>query len=1142
MTRPLTDARSVTTESGSSRSLRPALLDGGVAPSPVGLVARDRELSELERALGQCRVGGSAVVVLRGEPGTGKSALVAAVATRARDFVVVRLRGSRAGSDEPSAAWPAPLRELLERCVAGEGDGGAERAAAALGTLGTLAGVPVLVTLDDAELLPATFLQAIVTAVETEQVAHPTLAVLALSDLPLVENQALSVAPVSLCRLGGLTVDQAGSLLERVLGLRAPAGVVQGIHHAVGGNPQALLSVGTTLADEVLKGWQPLPDPVGLEPSLQRAFGACLEALPAPARHGLAAAASGRIPVRVLEAALGELELDLGCFDPAVERGIVVLRRSRITFAHPLVRAAAYHGAPEAVRVEAHKALSHAFGAAGMTEMSAEHARRSSAPATTVLGLYGQAVRVALDRADLRLAARYQEAMADIVGSDETVLQHLTRAAAWWMSAGDLERASHCLERAAALATPEALRGSLVYWRSRARMAQEVDGRLADELAAAAALQDPDGSDSAALVLGEAAVCLLVAGEPARAEDLARRALDAAARAGGFPGAFAGAVTAAVAVLGRLGPDGGEQLRPATSFLMSQPDALPLSPLFALVVGRALLEQSGAGGAATWAGWLDQTGATTGNVALEPVARLLEAHVALRAGELDDAARLAEAATAGASGHGQRVIAVRALGVLLEAQSLQGRYQPAFVTASRLFADAADGERPLRAAAYRSLAELELQRSRVPSALSWLKAAEYEVTAQNQDGQVVDPRQASWVAALAEVLVHDQRPEAVRQVVDLVDGAARAGAIEPAWSPAARGVVADSLEAAESLFNASLRLARDEPAVRARIEYLYAARLSAEGLAERAARRLHAAATTARDIGALGWATLFELALERLETAAPTRPDLALVAGGDDVAGVAEPIHPAGADRVGATPKRFDPAASWEISMLGAFNVRHEDELISMPTSLAATALKLVALRRRILVEELVEELWPESAPGVGQRRLRNVLWRVRLACGDILVRDDKLLQLAPEAVTDVEVFRRLAVQALDPSTPEEKSAELARFALSLYEGELLPTDRYADWAAATRESLARLQIQLVELRVRQAITEQRVHEALGLLDQLIEADPYDERHYLRVAELHEQTGNRRLAVTALGRAERTLAELGIPPSPEMRRLSERLR
>lgn len=228
--------------------------------------------------------------------------------------------------------------------------------------------------------------------------------------------------------------------------------------------------------------------------------------------------------------------------------------------------------------------------------------------------------------------------------------------------------------------------------------------------------------------------------------------------------------------------------------------------------------------------------------------------------------------------------------------------------------------------------------------------------------------------------------------------------------------------------------------------------------------------------------------------------------------------------------------------MLGAFNVRHEDELISMPTSLAATALKLVALRRRILVEELVEELWPESAPGVGQRRLRNVLWRVRLACGDILVRDDKLLQLAPEAVTDVEVFRRLAVQALDPSTPEEKSAELARFALSLYEGELLPTDRYADWAAATRESLARLQIQLVELRVRQAITEQRVHEALGLLDQLIEADPYDERHYLRVAELHEQTGNRRLAVTALGRAERTLAELGIPPSPEMRRLSERLR
>ena len=55
--------------------------------------------------------------------------------------------------------------------------------------------------------------------------------------------------------------------------------------------------------------------------------------------------------------------------------------------------------------------------------------------------------------------------------------------------------------------------------------------------------------------------------------------------------------------------------------------------------------------------------------------------------------------------------------------------------------------------------------------------------------------------------------------------------------------------------------------------------------------------------------------------------------------------------------------------------------------------------------------------------------------------------------------------------------------------------------------------------------------EALGLLERLIEADPYEEHHYLQAAELQARSGNRRRALSTLNRAERTLSDLGVVPS-----------
>ena len=169
--------------------------------------------------------------------------------------------------------------------------------------------------------------------------------------------------------------------------------------------------------------------------------------------------------------------------------------------------------------------------------------------------------------------------------------------------------------------------------------------------------------------------------------------------------------------------------------------------------------------------------------------------------------------------------------------------------------------------------------------------------------------------------------------------------------------------------------------------------------------------------------------------------------------------------------------------MLGGFSVHRFGRPVSLPLSLAAQGLKIVTINQRIPVDELVELLWPEAGPGVGTRRLRNVLWRVRAASGELLVRDDNFIRLADDAVTDIAQFRRLAEQALDRETEPETAARMARDALVLYRGELLPGDRYADWAAGVREALARGHIQLLDLLLNDALTHQHIQEALALLE-----------------------------------------------------------
>ena len=114
---------------------------------------------------------------------------------------------------------------------------------------------------------------------------------------------------------------------------------------------------------------------------------------------------------------------------------------------------------------------------------------------------------------------------------------------------------------------------------------------------------------------------------------------------------------------------------------------------------------------------------------------------------------------------------------------------------------------------------------------------------------------------------------------------------------------------------------------------------------------------------------------------------------------------------------------------------------------------KLLALapKHRLHREQLMEALWPELDPTAAANNLHQVVHVARRALGaDAVSLHEELLTL--RARVDVDDFEGAAKEARRACSPGAYRA-----ALSLYAGELLPENRYDDWASARREELGRL-------------------------------------------------------------------------------------
>jgi DNA-binding CsgD family transcriptional regulator len=368
------------------------------------------------------------VLVVRGEPGVGKTALLEYAIESAADLRVARVAGVESEMELAFAALqqlcapmlgkleglPDPQRAALGVAFGLNAGAAPDRFLVGLAALSLLSEAaeqqPLLCVIDDAQWLDRASAQALA-FVARRLLAEPVALVFATRE-PGEDFRGLPELPV-----GGLREDDARELLSSVVRGPLDERVRDRIVAETRGNPLALL--------ELPRGVPGVPGPdgvPGLSGRIEDSFRRRLEVLPAATRRLMlvAAAEPAGEPALVWRAA-EQLGIGAEVVAPAADAGLLAIGE-RVTFRHPLVRSAVYRAASPGERRAAHQAL------AGATDPRADPDRRA-----------------------------WHRAQATL-GPDEEVACELERSAGGAQARGGLAAAAAFLERAAALTLDPARR------------------------------------------------------------------------------------------------------------------------------------------------------------------------------------------------------------------------------------------------------------------------------------------------------------------------------------------------------------------------------------------------------------------------------------------------------------------------------------------------------------------------------------------------------------------------------------------------------------------------------------------------------------------------------------------------------------
>lgn len=529
-------------------------------PAEELLLGRDDECTLVAELLAGARRQRSAVLVLSGEPGIGKSALCAWAAAQAGDMRVLRINGVESEVDVPFAGLselcageaqrirqlPEPQARALEGALARRDAPPGDRFAIGAAILSLLAAVAeqesVLVIVDDAQWVDAASADALLFAARRLRSEGVALLV-ATRPGTRFDSERSGLPRIA---LRGLDASAARALVAAAHG-DLPARVVQRLAERTGGNPLALLEVPLVLSTAQLAGSQPIDEPLPLGPTLGRALLHRLSGLPPDARRAvLVAAASGAERLQTVVDALDALNVDRSVLDAAEQAGVLAIAGERFEFRHPLLRSAVYHGAAGPARREAHAALA---------RVTSDEARAWHLAHATVGE--DEAVAATLERAGLdarrrggpAAAAAALERAARLSRPGEARVRRLTEAARDAHIAGRPAGALRLLDDALAGSHDAVQRADIQHVRGRILTLQgqtDVAYRLLVDEAQPIRQLDPD---RAATMLADACVARLLSADVRRAVAAARDACAVAARAGPAVEAFAGVMLASALVL-----------------------------------------------------------------------------------------------------------------------------------------------------------------------------------------------------------------------------------------------------------------------------------------------------------------------------------------------------------------------------------------------------------------------------------------------------------------------------------------------------------------------------------------------------------------------------------------------------------------
>jgi DNA-binding CsgD family transcriptional regulator len=346
------------------------------APSAVRgtaeqLLGRQREREAIDRVLKAARGGTGGALVVHGEPGVGKTALLEYAAVAGPEFRVARTGGVEGEMELAFAAIQQlciPFLDLIEHlpkpqhdalAVAFGLDGGPAPNAFLVGlaVLGLLSEAaeeqPLLCIVDDAQWLDRTSARSL--AFVARRLLAEKIALLFAAREP---RELLRGLPE--LRVEPLGHRDARALLEAALPARLDESVLERIVAETHGNPLALLELPRGLTPAQLAGGFGLPPAVPLSASIEESFTRRLASLPGDARRLLLLAAADPIgdPPLVWRAAEG-LGIPASAADTVESDGLLTLA-PRIVFRHPLVRSAVYRRAGLNERRAVHQALAEA--------------------------------------------------------------------------------------------------------------------------------------------------------------------------------------------------------------------------------------------------------------------------------------------------------------------------------------------------------------------------------------------------------------------------------------------------------------------------------------------------------------------------------------------------------------------------------------------------------------------------------------------------------------------------------------------------------------------------------------------------------------------------------------------------------------